>query len=444
MTYPKTILTHKIRLAIMITLIVLFFIISPLVIMYTAGYRWDNVNKEIKQTGVLSIDIEPEEAEVFLNDTKINKRLPIYLPNLTPGSYKIKLALSGYKTWEKDIEIASKKTTYINNITLFKESLPDSLNPTKINNIDEIFFSADGNYALVLDMSKDIYEIYFVDIIKNETELITRSSTTIKPKISWSPFANFFTIQLKNKEKEIIYVYNGQNINQFKTYPFPIINSFEWSRNDSVPTIFLQSKDVIYLLSTLEKKTFTSSSAKIWHVDYFDNLWTYDESKKIISKNKNSKLLSSYSTNENIDKIIDANEYRLLNKIDNNTLVMKFNDEQIYEKNNLPVDNFFYNWDSKEWLVWSHWELWSVYNDGSSALLNRTSEKINFVRPMDKYGLLLTASENKLISFNPGYYVSHDLFANGKIENLSVNMDERKIFFLGEVAGKRDLFELEY
>ncbi|MFH1947409.1 MAG: PEGA domain-containing protein [Candidatus Magasanikbacteria bacterium] len=412
--------------------------------MYTAGYRWDYKNGELKQTGVLSIDIEPKEAYVFLNDSKIEKKLPIYLPNLTPNSYKIRLTLAGYKTWEKDIEIASKKTTYIKNITLFKDSLPKNVDLPNIKNIDEIYFSADGNYALIQKTTNNIYEIYFINLINGKTELLTRNSSEIKPEITWSPFADFFAIKSQDENSEIIYIYNGNNLNQFKTYSFPKINSFEWSRNDSMPTIFLQSENIIYLLSTSAQKTFVLSDANIWHVDYFDNLWTYNPEQRILSKSKEGKLISSYSVNESINQIIDANEYRLITKIGNNILVMNFNDEQIYEKNNLPVNKIFYNWDTKEWLVWSEWELWSIYNDGSTALLNRTSEKINIVKPMDEHGLLLTASENKLIGFNPGYYVSHDLFANGQIEKLSVNMNERKIFFLGEVASKRGLFELEY
>ena len=95
-------------------------------------------------------------------------------------------------------------------------------------------------------------------------------------------------------------------------------------------------------------------------------------------------------------------------------------------------------------LEWSPWELWTIYPNGATALLNRTSDKINFVIPLDKYGLLLLASENKITGFNPGYYVTHELFSNGKIDSIGADITNRKIYFLGEVGQKRGVWELEY
>ena len=79
--------------------------------MYTAGYRYDWGNKKIVQTGVLSVDVEPDHADVYLNDVKITKNLPIYFPNRAPGTYEIKFLAPGYKEWKKDVTIESRRTT---------------------------------------------------------------------------------------------------------------------------------------------------------------------------------------------------------------------------------------------------------------------------------------------------------------------------------------------
>jgi len=103
MTYSKTYLTRTVRRAIMLSLISAFFIISPLIIFYTAGYRYDFAEQIIKQTGVISIDIKPVNAIVYLNDVQIKKKIPIRLPNRAPGTYHLKITAPGYQLWEKDI-----------------------------------------------------------------------------------------------------------------------------------------------------------------------------------------------------------------------------------------------------------------------------------------------------------------------------------------------------
>ena len=68
-------LTRRIRRIIMGLLFLSFFVMSPLIILYTAGYRYDITQHKIKQKGVLSVDIKPTDATVYLNNIKIDKKL---------------------------------------------------------------------------------------------------------------------------------------------------------------------------------------------------------------------------------------------------------------------------------------------------------------------------------------------------------------------------------
>ena len=56
----KTFLSSPVRFTIMIFLIASFFIISPLIILYTIGYRYDIRTGIVRETGVLSIDVQTE------------------------------------------------------------------------------------------------------------------------------------------------------------------------------------------------------------------------------------------------------------------------------------------------------------------------------------------------------------------------------------------------
>jgi hypothetical protein len=92
MEYPGTKFTKPIRQFMFIFFISAFFIISPLLIMYTAGYRYDWHNGLLKETGSISIDIEPQESVAYLNNIKLQKTPPIRLNNITPATYNTRLS----------------------------------------------------------------------------------------------------------------------------------------------------------------------------------------------------------------------------------------------------------------------------------------------------------------------------------------------------------------
>jgi len=443
MTYPKTILTRKIRLGIMTFLFLLFFVISPLVIMYTAGYRWDPENKKIRETGVLSVSIEPKNSSVFLNNIKIQKSLPLYLPNRTPGSYKIKLSLPGYKTWEKDIEIESKKTTYIKNITLFKDNLPVNISQTDNLKIKSFYPSNGGHYLLLISQNNNIYEMDIFDT-KNETlEAISRIKSDFEPKISWSPFADYLILQTKSGNQTILQLIDVEN-NDSTSYAFYYqIENIMWSINTSKPLVFIEDRNIIYTIDLDSKNKITNTVNNPWLLDGKQNLWSIDKENNltIVIDNKITKLKN---LPEKIEKIIDINENRAILKTNDSIIIAKIDNLEIKDIQSLNTQEFFYNQNNREWLTWSPWELWTIYENGETSLLNRTSNKIDQVLPLDEHGVVLLSSGNKITGFNPGYYTEHELFKNGNVEKVGVNIDERKIFFLGEVAGKHELFELEY
>ena len=119
--YPeKSFLTQKVRRLIMAFWFLLFFILAPAVLLYTAGYGYDWQNNRLTRTGVISIDIEPEDATVEVNGVVMTDRMPLRLANRRPGSYHIKIYKDEYKTWERDVALFSGETTYVRNMAAGK------------------------------------------------------------------------------------------------------------------------------------------------------------------------------------------------------------------------------------------------------------------------------------------------------------------------------------
>ncbi|MFA6426962.1 MAG: PEGA domain-containing protein [Candidatus Magasanikbacteria bacterium] len=446
---PHTLVTgkylgKKMRRFIMIVLISAFFIASPLVIFYTAGYRYDLIQRTIKQTGVLSVDIKPIDAEIYLNEVKIEKKIPIRLTNRAPGTYHIKIQKEGYKPWEKDITIQSNQTTFIKDVILLKNAAPQLI-PHIPENTTQIFGSEFHDNFLILTQDENTYEIYIYNTRTQTTESLIRGMSVSQPQISVSPFqevayARFdetddgssilYLISLSNLEKPVVLHYNK-----------PIY--IQWSKTASDSPLFIQSENTIrnISLSGVQNIIARAVSSSIWYVDTNNHVWTYDTHTL-----NNLSTQKVYSLTQEPRLILDINEYRVITQsMDNKTFVYQPDKDRLTEKRSLPGTKIFYKRDTKEWWIWSDWELSSVYNDGGINLLERGGEKIKNAMLLDLSGVMLFVYDNKFASFNPGYYVRHELLqTDSTILDTFVNLRQRKIFYMINENGKNNVYALAY
>lgn len=117
----------KTRRKIMIGFFAVFFVCAPLLVLYASGYRYDARRGIIIQTGTLFLEAtQPIDADIFLNDELYPKRLTkkLFIYNLLPGTYRVRLEQIGYNAWEKEVSIGSRVTTFEKDIILFKRSIP--------------------------------------------------------------------------------------------------------------------------------------------------------------------------------------------------------------------------------------------------------------------------------------------------------------------------------
>lgn len=438
-------LTRPVRIGIMSFLILCFFILAPLTLFYTAGYRYDFEQKQVKQTGVLNIDAKPQNLKVFLNDIEQNKKVPIYLPNRAPGTYKIKLSLDGYKTWEKDITIESKKTTYIKNVTLFKESNPVEILAELKNNIVDIYPSISGEYALILSKNnEDITEINLYNFTTKKINPIFRNKTKGDLQIDWSDTADYAAIITTEDKNKRIQLVDPKTAEVNPGQEFSTGSTWYWIKNQSTPSLYVKDGENLLILNNVGTQKMADVSSTVWYADGEID-WKFDE-KNLCLKHifGDTKENCSFGFKEKITKLISANSNRLIYQNAHGITAAILENGLIKEEKTVEAENYLYNQFTDEWLLWSAWELWTIYPNGAIALLNRTGDQIKSVKPLDNFGLLLLASENKITGFNPGYYVTHELSNNIKIKKIGADTTNRKIYFLGTSNDNNGLFELDY
>lgn len=98
-----------------------FFVIAPALSLYSMGYRFDFATKAIKKVGMLILESEPKNADVFINDKQATKKTPYKAKGLLPGDYKVKITKEEYSAWEKNLAVKSKKVSWASHIILFFE-----------------------------------------------------------------------------------------------------------------------------------------------------------------------------------------------------------------------------------------------------------------------------------------------------------------------------------
>lgn len=107
--------------------ILLFLVTAPIVILYTAGYRYNWQRGKIQETGILLADYRPTTALLRVDDAPLSKKSPARIAGLPEGRYTITLTKEGYHPWEKRLWIEPGKTTFAQHMILWKKEVSKTL-----------------------------------------------------------------------------------------------------------------------------------------------------------------------------------------------------------------------------------------------------------------------------------------------------------------------------
>lgn len=153
-------MTKKIRDTLFGIFVFLFVTITIVLSLYATGYRFNftwplRLDLMLVKTGTLALDSKPSGAKITItSETKISSGFPflkskkdqvtpIKIKNLLPGEYTVTFNLDNYWPYEKKLKVYPEQTTFLEDIILFKKSLPLNVYLAKAQNIS---YSPNGNY----------------------------------------------------------------------------------------------------------------------------------------------------------------------------------------------------------------------------------------------------------------------------------------------------------
>lgn len=455
MEYPGSKFTKIWRKIIFTLFIVIFFIVSPLIVAYTIGYRWQN--GLIKETGAMSIDILPKKATVYINEQKIKDAMPIRLNSITPNSYNIHITAPGYYDWYKDVEVRNKQTVYIKEIELVKKNKPSLLSAAPSHGL---YLSPNGDYLIYHQDQNQNTELRIRNTQTNTDTLVETLSLKKEKLISWSHDSQYFvvyealpthlfTLRTVLRPQESLYLFEEQNVP---------IQKFQWLENNTTSELhFATSSSNIEMYNPLTKELKT-----ILNADYLDwystptNFFLLEanttteridlvriplngQKKQLLSLAGDQFLLNNPSAHTwKIDKVLTNDSVLLHNPTKASSYLVtpssKFN---LTTSRSLTSD--YNNW----LLLWNAWELWGYSAGENPGLLNRSGDQLQSVFPLDKYNTLLLVWDKKSSIFFPYYRVMHDFITDG-FETVQVDSKHRAIYFTNQDAQKKGLWKVTY
>lgn len=192
-------MTLKRRRIILVLCVAAFFIVMPVVLLYSNGFRL-NSSFHLVKTGGLYVSSPISGSEIFVNNNleKTTNILQsgLFLQNLKPGEYSVLIAKEGYWPWAKKLEVEEQAVVEARALILPKD--PEG----EIIKSKEIFPSEIEKYNEIMAEMREIKNL------SATTTPIERYTSNEKQKVWWNPQENKIWAEWLGDKNSIPYYFN--------------------------------------------------------------------------------------------------------------------------------------------------------------------------------------------------------------------------------------------
>lgn len=187
-----------------------FFILTPLIIIYSLGYRYSFDRGIFIFSGSITLKTNPEQVSIEINKEPVSSKKINYfnksyhIDGLNPGEYSIRVHRDGFQDWKKTITVQSGISTEFWNVLLPRSDYAVT-QYTGTESITRFFPSPkDTLFAVAKQPAQNPYslQISVTDADSNVSqELYTSDSARLIPdtlqNIEWSPKEDFLLVPLE-------------------------------------------------------------------------------------------------------------------------------------------------------------------------------------------------------------------------------------------------------
>lgn len=166
-------MTLKTRLILLGVCAVLFFVVTPFIVLYSLGYRVDFETWQIRGTGGIYVYAQPAPDSVTIDSVLAEKTglfsSAVFTQNLTPGTHHVEIAKEGYYGYQKELLVIEKQVAKLENVMLFKQKLDFA---TVESAVDYVSASPNETTLLLAKIAKEAITFDFIDLNGNQPKTI--------------------------------------------------------------------------------------------------------------------------------------------------------------------------------------------------------------------------------------------------------------------------------
>jgi len=409
-------------------LVVLFIAVTPVIIYYAMGYRFNSERGIFIFSGSVTLKPTPRDIQVFVNDKQVSTGLVNFLNysyhigSIFPGKYKIEVKSPDYLPWSKEVHVHSGVSTEFWNIFLARENYTRVNYPTK--NTENFFISPDGKRIALVENDGSGVVVKVLDVKKEEVLYSFpfagyNFSQNKKENIEWSPKEGRLIIPLVKDGKAEYFVVNIGNEEVYSLATkinHQNIRRIRWSTDDG-NTLFYIFEDKLFRvdLDNLENS-----------VEVIDNIASYDLSGSdiyyfskdngiIYRKNISGRGDATQITTQAIGAQ-SGDDFELI-VYDEDRIAILSQDKKLYLYNKGEVDNgvkeigsgikgMHFSNDGKKIAFWNNneiavyflrkWETQPSREEGQKIDIVRFSQPINNVNWLKDYEHLIFSTGNSI------------------------------------------------
>jgi len=448
-------MTGRYRTALWTIFIVGFAITAPVLVLYTAGYRYNFLAGRVVETGILSIASTPRGAKIIIDGKDTGNQTPSIINNIQPGRHLIRLEKKDYLSWEKHLDVISRQTTFAENALLFLATEPIIKKPNILAvaspNREKIIYLSDHPQGIEIGLSD----------IQGDKQITILPITKTNLKIAWSP-DNEWIYVISKKNLWLIHTGSTRALGNIKYDPInldhlrPGAHDFSWDIYGRTFNFFVGGNlKTNYRMVSLPDGTVNSSqNVSQEYNDGIQQIKKLDE-KTVVSWLKNSAKdsdvpiiyaylpLGNYFFNPPAPGLIS-----LYNK---DTKRMILVDEYAHENNSEPI---ILNVKATNW-QWNKNQDRLIYTDGFELhlydannhvdrTLTRVSNQITSLAWHPSENAIIYAQENEIFALEldgrDGHLITS--LAKGKnLNNIAVSNRNPKLLFTGQINEVKGIFE---
>ncbi|MBI4397893.1 MAG: PEGA domain-containing protein [Candidatus Omnitrophica bacterium] len=162
------------RLMLFYFCVLLFFILLPVCMLYSLGYRVNWKTHRLEQLGMMVVRTTPDDARIILNGKILYPKTPARIPNLFPGEYAVQLAKEGYQTWTGAVRVKPNWAARLDSVFLF----PGEMEFQALSDIqaEQFFVSPKGRKMLVCGRLAEDRGLWLLDLFPEEEILVLEHS----------------------------------------------------------------------------------------------------------------------------------------------------------------------------------------------------------------------------------------------------------------------------